>query len=138
MSYFFNKSVTINNPLRIFFLCGSNFNKNPIKVNLNGNEYEIEDKRKVLQNYLEKEFREKNFRSIILEDNFLFSNKSRRHLNYNHINLKSLKSIELLTGLYSDYVFIVHESYSTAAEIGMFSSTDLINNKLIILTPNVF
>lgn len=138
MSYFFNKSVIINNPLRIFFLCGSNFYKNPIKVNINGNEYDIEDKRKVLQNYLEKEFKEKNFRSIILEENFLFSDNSRRHLNYNHINLKSLKSIELLTGLYSDYVFIVHESYSTAAEIGMFSSTDLINNKLMILTPNVF
>lgn len=138
MKVFFNRSVTINNPLRIFFLCGSHYNNNTIKVKLNGNEYEIEDKRKVLQKFLEETYKDKNFRSIILEDNFMFSDKSRRHLNYNHINLKSLKSIELLTSLYSDYVFIVHESFSTAAEIGMFSTSEFINSKLMILAPNQY
>ncbi|PDY96481.1 hypothetical protein COD89_22610 [Bacillus thuringiensis] len=138
MSFFFNRSVSINNPLRIFFLCGSSYKKRAIKIELNGSEYEIEDKRKVLQKFLEEVYKDKNFRSIILEDNFMFSNRSRRHLNYNHINLKSLKSIELLTSLYSDYVFIVHESFSTAAEIGMFSTSDFINSKLMILTPNVY
>jgi hypothetical protein len=137
MKVFFNKSVKINNPLRIFFLCGSHYNKNTIKVKINGNEFEIEDKRKVLLRFIEQQYLNKNFRSIILEDNFMFSNRSRRHLNYNDINLKSLKSIELLTSLYSDYVFIVHESFSTAAEIGMFSASDYINSKLMILTPNV-
>ncbi|WP_407567946.1 hypothetical protein OKW88_18045 [Bacillus subtilis] len=138
MKFFFNKSVKVNNPLWIFFLCGSSYKKDSIKIQLNGKEYDIQDKRKVLQTFLEKIYPEKNLRSIILEDNFMFGNNSRRKLNYNDINLKSLKSIELLTCLYSDYVFIVHESFSTAAEIGMFSSSDSINSKLIILTPDVF
>lgn len=107
-------------------------------MQLNGTEYEIEDKRIVLQKFLDNSYSTKNFRSIILEDNFMFSNNSRRHLNYNDINLKSLKSIELLTSLYSDYVLIMHESFSTAAEIGMFSTADYINSKLMILTPNVY
>lgn len=138
MKFFFNKSVSIKSPLRIFFLCGSSYKKRSIKVALDFDEYEIEDKRKVLQKFIEQANGDRNFRSIILEENFMFSDKSRRHLNYNHINMKSLKSIELLTSLYSDYVLIVHESFSTAAEIGMFSTSDLINNKLIVLTPNVF
>ncbi len=138
MKVFFNRFATINNPLRIFFLCGSNYNNNTIKVDLNGRKYEIDDKRKVLQKFLEETYKDKNFRSIILEDNFMFSDKSRRHLNYNHINLKSLKSIELLTSLYSDYVVIIHESFSTAAEIGMFSTSEFINSKLMILTPNEY
>ncbi|HFJ9445927.1 hypothetical protein JOY40_02665 [Bacillus tropicus] len=138
MNFFLNRSVSINNPLRIFFLCGSSYKKKATKVELNGSQYEIEDKRKVLQKFLEEAYKDKNFRSIILEDNFMFSNKARRHLNYNHINLKSLKSIELLTSLYSDYVLIVHESFSTAAEIGMFSTSDFINSKLMILTPNEY
>lgn len=138
MILFFNKSVTINNPLRIFFLCGSSFSKKKKKVSLNGNELELEDKRTVFQNFIEKQYKQKNYRSIILEDNFLFGNKSRRHLNYNDINLKSLKSIEMLTSLFSDRVFIIHESFSTAAEIGMFSTSEVINNKIVILTPNTF
>ncbi|MEK5193151.1 hypothetical protein MHI49_06490 [Bacillus sp. FSL M7-0884] len=138
MSFFFNRSVLINNPLRIFFLCGSSYKKRATKIELNGNVYKIEDKRKVLQEFLEKAYKDKNFRSIILEDNFMFSDNARRQLNYNHINLKSLKSIELLTSLYSDYVLIVHESFSTAAEIGMFSTSDFINSKLMILAPNAY
>ncbi|WP_404460378.1 hypothetical protein [Sutcliffiella horikoshii] len=138
MNFFFNKSVKINNPLRIFFLCGSSYQRRLIKVKLNGTEYEIKDKRKVLQRFLEEGYTEKNFRSIILEDNFMFGNGARRLLNYNDINLKSLKSIELLTSLFSDRVLIVHESFSTAAEIGMFSTSDYINSKLLILTPNIF
>ena len=138
MKVFFNKSVTINNPLRIFFLCGSSYKRNATKIQINGNEYEIEDKRKVLQKFLDDAQGTKNLRSIILEDSFMFGNRSRRYLNYNDINLKSLKSIELLTSLYSDYVFIIHESFSTAAEIGMFSTSDFINNKLVVLTPNTY
>ncbi|MFC5704184.1 hypothetical protein ACFPVX_23090 [Cohnella faecalis] len=138
MSFFFNESVVINNPLRIFFLCGSNFVKNPQQVILNDEKYLIKDKRIVLQKFLESTYVGKNFRSIILEDKFMFSDNSRRHLNYNDINLKSLKSIELLTSLFSDFVLIIHESYSTAAEIGMFSTVESINEKLIILTPNEY
>ncbi|MCM3667915.1 hypothetical protein M3181_02725 [Mesobacillus maritimus] len=136
MRFFYNKAITINNPLRIFFLCGSRLLKNKLKVKINNDEYEIEDKRKVIQNFLDETYPSRNFRSVILEDNFMFGNKSPRHLNYNDINLKSLKSIELLTSLFSDNVFIVHESFSTAAEIGLFSASESINNKLVILTPN--
>lgn len=136
MNHHFVKSVTVSNPLRVFFLCGSVFIKDPIDVFLDGQEYKVEDKRLVIQNFIENNYSDTNYRSIILEDKFLFSNSSPRHLNYNDINLKSLKSIELLTSLYSDSIFVIHESFSTAAEIGMFATAENVGDKLLVLTPN--
>lgn len=137
MNRYFNNSVVVNNPLRIFFLCGSTYKKNNFKIVSNGIEREISDKRKVLKSFIEQKGR--NFKTVILEENFMFSDdrssSPRKKLNYKNINLNSLKSIELLTSLFSDYILIVHESFSTAAEIGMFSTSQLINNKLIVLTP---
>lgn len=125
LSYFKLKE-TINNPLRIFFLCGSHFNiKDKSKV----------DKRIVLKEYIES--LNPNNKCLILEENFLFR-KTEKKLNYNDIGMKSLKSIEILTSLLSDKVIIFHESLSTAAEIGLFSSDKTISDKMIILAADVY
>lgn len=137
MNFFYKKNATVKNPLRILFLCGSHFIKEKVKVEINGNTQEILDKRLVFKNHIDAIVGNKNIKSIILEENFMFSN-SDNYLNYNDINLKSLKSIELLTCMYSEKVFVIHESFSTAAEIGMFSSSPIINGKLVILSPDIF
>ncbi|MFJ6413910.1 hypothetical protein ACIQLG_14070 [Terribacillus saccharophilus] len=123
---YFNLKHTINNPLRIFFLCGSFFNTK------GGNKL---DKRIVLKKHIES--LNPNYKCLILEENFLFR-QSKSKLNYNDINMKSLKDIELLTSLMSDKVMIFHESVSTAAEIGLFSSDKIINDKMIILAPDSY
>lgn len=123
---YFKLRQTINNPLRIFFLCGSFFNlrdKNKI------------DKRIVLKEYIES--LNPKYKCLILEENFLFR-KDESKLNYNDINMRSLKDIEVLTSLMSDEVIIFHESLSTAAEIGLFSSDKIINDKMTILAPDIY
>ncbi|MGG0667000.1 hypothetical protein ABE073_00475 [Lederbergia citrisecunda] len=123
-SYFKLKGI-INNPLRIFFLCGSYFNHKDTSG----------DKRIILKNFIESV--NPNNKCLILEENFLFSD-SENKLNYTEINLKSLKSIEMLTSLMSERVIILHESLSTAAEIGLFSSEKVLNEKVLILVPDIF
>jgi len=123
---YFNLNGIINNPVRIFFLCGSYYN--PYNS-------ELKDKRIVLKEYIES--LNVNYKCLILEDKFVFRNINKK-LNYNDINIKSLKSIEVLTSLLSDKVLIFHESISTAAEIGLFSSDPTINNKMLILVPDFY
>ncbi|MBN1061400.1 hypothetical protein DVV95_06140 [Clostridium botulinum] len=106
------------------FLCGVKYNK--------GNS----DKRNVLKKYLE-DLDEKN-KVIILEENFKFGKSTRRYLSYDDIFMKNLKDIETLTAIFSDKVFIIHESISTAAEFGMFATNKLLNGKLCLLTPNEY
>ncbi|MFC0238803.1 hypothetical protein [Fictibacillus phosphorivorans] len=123
---YFKLNKTLDNPLRIFFLCGSYFNPG---------EQDKVDKRIILKKYIESI--NSNFKCLILEENFMFSSRNNK-LNYNDIQLKSLKSIELITSLMSDKVIILHESISTAAEIGLFSSEKIINDKLTVLAPDIF
>ncbi|MFS3927309.1 hypothetical protein ACL9SP_01455 [Priestia flexa] len=125
LSYFKLKE-TINNPLRIFFLCGSHFNTG---------DQDRTDKRIVLKEYIES--LNPNYKCLILEENFLFRRDTRK-LNYNDINMRSLKIIELLTSLMSDKVIIFHECISTAAEIGLFSSDKIISDKMVILAPDIY
>lgn len=123
---YFKLKKTINNPLRIFFLCGSYFNIN---------DQNRLDKRIVLKEYIES--LNPNYKCLILEENFLFR-RSTSKLNYNDIDMKSLKTIEVLTSLMSDKVIIFHECISTAAEIGLFSSDKIISDKMIILAPDIY
>lgn len=123
---YFKLKQTINNPIRIFFLCGSFFNhRDKTKI----------DKRIVLKEYIES--LNPNYKCLILEENFLFR-RDKSKLNYNDIDMKSLKDIEILTSLMSDEVIIFHESLSTAAEIGLFSSDTMINDKMTILAPDIY
>ena len=123
---YFKLKENLDNPLRVFFLCGSFFNSG---------EQEKLDKRIILKKYIES--LRSNYKCLILEENFMFSNLDNK-LNYNDIDMKSLKSIEVLTSLMSDKVIVLHESISTATEIGLFSSEKLISKKLIILAPDIF
>ncbi|MCC9622284.1 hypothetical protein LPB41_11320 [Thalassospira sp. MA62] len=134
MDIYFNKNIVIKNPLRILFLCGSHFNEKEVIVKLNGSNFKVKDKRKILKEFIADVSATQHIKTIILEENFMFNEKGKR-LRYNDIDLKSLKSIELLTSFLSDYVLILHESYSTAAEIGIFSSSSILNNKLIVFSP---
>ncbi|HDR4727486.1 hypothetical protein J0835_01530 [Bacillus cereus group sp. Sample62] len=125
LSYFKLKE-TIDNPLRIFFLCGSFFDDfNQEKL----------DKRIVLKKYIES--MNSSYKCLILEEHFMFRNFKDK-LNYNDINMRSLKSIEVLTSFMSDRVIVFHESISTAAEIGLFSSDKTVSEKLIILAPDTY
>lgn len=119
----FNFNSSIENPLRIFFLCGSHFDLQNLE----------KDKRKNLQTFLEQ--KNPNYKCVILEDNFLFKDKVNL-LNYNDIGLKHLKIIENLTSAFSDKIIIFHESISTAAEIGLFSGDKDHNEKMLILVPD--
>lgn len=125
LSYFKLKE-NLDNPLRVFFLCGSFFNER---------EKEKLDKRIIIRKYIESI--NPNYKCLILEENFMFSSSGNK-LNYYDIDMKSLKSIEVLTSLMSDKVIVLHESISTATEIGLFSSEKLISEKMIVLTPEIF
>lgn len=120
IKYTYN-DVTIKNKVRIIFLCGVKFKKN--------------DKRTILKEYLEKNPFNK---VIILEEVFDFkkSKQDKYKLIYKSINLESLFDIENLTAFLSDAIFIIHESLSTAAEIGVFASNKDLCNKICLITPN--
>ena len=119
----FSANGTVSTPLRVFFLCGSYFDKNS------------KDKRIVLRDFIET--LSQSFKSLILEDHFSFR-KDEKLLNYNEIKMKSLRDIELLTGLFADNIFILHECISTAAELGLFSGNPYISDKIILLTPDFY
>lgn len=124
--FLFKETVSIDTPLRVFFLCGSFFNKN---------NKETIDKRIVLKNYIESI--DPSFKCLILEENFAFR-KDAKLLNYNEIDMKSLRDIEILTGLMSDKIIILHESISTAAELGLFSGNPFTANKVLLLSPDFY
>ncbi|PGE10201.1 hypothetical protein COM54_15525 [Bacillus toyonensis] len=124
--YRFKQKMTVTDPLRVFFLCGTKFiQKDP------------NDKRKVLKKHIESKYKE-NYKAIILEENFIFGKTNKNYLSYDKIFMKNLKDIELLTGLYSDKIFIIHESISTAAELGMFASDEKLLKKTCLITPDSF
>ncbi|MDW4511855.1 hypothetical protein R7236_26125 [Priestia megaterium] len=123
--YKFNKNTKIKNPLRVFFLCGTKFFKD-----------EEEDKRNVLKKYIETKYAP-NGKVIILEEHFMFGEAGNGYLSYDKIFMRNLKDIELLTGLYSDKIFIIHESISTAAELGMFASNMSLLKKTCLMIPDI-
>jgi hypothetical protein len=124
-NYKFKEKMQITDPLRVFFLCGTVFGK-----------YDQNDKRNVLKSYIESlNF---NYKVIILEEHFGFGKTRSGYLSYDDIFMKNLKDIELLTGLFSDKIIILHESISTAAELGMFSSNKELLKKTCLLTPDSF
>ncbi|USK34718.1 hypothetical protein LIT25_05010 [Bacillus sp. F19] len=126
----FNQKIEITDPLRVFFLCGTKFTKDG-----------LEDKRNVLKNHIETNYNS-NHKVIILEEHFIFGNKKSKkfkdHLSYDQIFMKNLKDVEILTGLYSDKIFIIHESISTAAELGMFATDINLLKRTCLITPDTF
>jgi len=122
-NYIFSNSK-IEKGFYSIFLCGVKYRKN------------IDDKRFNLKQKLNS-LDVKNI-SIILEENFTFASKDNRFLSYDDIFMRNLKDIENLTAVFSDKVIIIHESISTAAELGMFAMNEWIAQKLCILIPDEY
>ena len=118
--YLFSENE-MNRKDRVFFLCGVKFQSHS------------SDKRVVLKNYIES--LNKIYKVIILEENFVFKKNEKGYLAYDDIFMKDLNQVETLTALFSDFVFIIHESISTSAELGMFATNELIAPKVILLIP---
>lgn len=107
--------------LNVVFLCGSNYNhKDPY------------DKRKILKEFVNN----MGYSGLILEENFIMKNSSKKFLAYDDIFLKDLASVEQLTSLFASHIIIIHETISTAAEIGMFAINPQIIDKICLLVPD--
>ncbi|EGT3613442.1 hypothetical protein E5N06_08815 [Clostridium perfringens] len=121
MKYYFNQIKEFRNPITLFFLCGVKYNNRQPEL----------DKRVVLKKYL----MEKNCHSIILEENFV-PRRNGGKLSYSDIYLNNLNDVETLACMIVDGVFIIHESHSTAAEIALFASNEVIRDRIFILVPD--
>lgn len=119
----FCSNVPYCEPFHIIFLCGSKYRARNTR-----------DKRIVLKQHLEKKY--PNTYAIILEHNFWFRKTNTRYLSYDDIFLKNLAQIEQLASLYADRIIIIHETLSTAAELGLFAANPLLAPKVCILTPD--
>lgn len=58
------------------------------------------------------------------------------YLAYDNIFVKNLSEVESLAALYADKIIIIHETLSTAAEIGMFAGNKSLTSKICILFPD--
>lgn len=120
--------IQIENPINIIFLCGARFDENK--------EQELIDKRIVLKEYLEEN---KKNKALILEENFIFSKRlTEDKLSYKDISINNLFKIEAITAICCDGVIIIHETESTAAELGVFASNSSMKNKICILQPHEY
>ena len=118
----FKNYYSYTNPLSIVFLCGSKYSSSS------------NDKRNVLKQYIENNF--PNMRAVILEEHFIFARTNMKYLSYDDIYLKDLAQVEQLASLYSDRIIIIHETISTAAEIGMFASNPSLAGKVCMLVSD--
>ncbi|WP_316630399.1 hypothetical protein [uncultured Ruminococcus sp.] len=118
----FKESFVFTDFPRIVFLCGNKYSN---KAN---------DKRNVLKNYIIKKHPE--YKVIILEENFFFRKTNQSYLSYDDVMLNNLKQIEQLASAMSDKVIIIHETISTAAELGMFMSGQMPASKICLLVPD--
>ena len=125
MEYIFTNKPEFVEPIRVLFLCGANINNNN------------KDKRHVLKDYLERDLSNK---VIILEEYFEFGNKRRKEgfQSYYEIDLFNLFSIENLAALTATNVIIIHESISTAGELGVFGSNPSLRDRIITLIPEKY
>lgn len=127
MNYYFNAEATYELKLNSIFLCGCKYNS-----------VDFDDKRKALKCFIENQYKDRSTRVIILEEccNFLL-NKSRRDgvLYYNDVELLNLFEIELLASLYANKIYILHETISTAAELGLFAGCQILRPKICLIVP---
>lgn len=119
----FKEKIKYYDPLNVIFLCGSKFTPKSDK-----------DKRVVLKNFLKSS--EIQCQTVLLEENFSFAKNRKGYLAYDDIFITNLAEVEKLAALYADKVIIIHETISTAAEIGMFASNPLLTQKVCVLFPD--
>ena len=77
-----------------------------------------------------------NCQTVLLEENFVFAKNKKGYLAYDNIFVKNLSEVESLAALYADKIIIIHETLSTAAEIGMFAGNKSLTSKICILFPD--
>lgn len=121
----FQELYEYHDPINVIFLCGSSYDF--------GDET---DKRNVLKAYIEKNM--PACQPVILEENFWFKKTNRQYFSYDNIFLKNLAQIEQLAALFALKIIIVHESISTAAEIGAFAIDPVLAKKICLLIPDSF
>ena len=120
MDYFFKKDFTFKEKINFVFLCGSHFNK-----------YDKTDKRSILKDKLK--LSKQGYYPIILEENFCLKESTNKYLGYDDIFLNDLSDIEKLVSIFASKIFIIHDSYSTSAELGVFASNKNTRNKIAVL-----
>lgn len=123
MIFFKNNQEEFKPSFYIAFLCGVKYESDS-----------IEDKRNVLYDYLKQN---RKIKPVILEKSFsIDSFNHTKTLDYKDIGLNNLRDIEVLTSLYSHFIFVIHESMATASEIGMFSYDNHTAKKICIIYPD--
>ena len=126
MEYMFINRPEFIEPIRVLFLCGAKFNNSE------------SDKRVIPKKYLETDPKNK---VLILEKYFDFAMRkvSRTELlSYYDAELFNLHSIESFAALMATNVIIIHESLSTAGELGVFGSNKALRDRIITLAPDQF
>ena len=121
----FAENYSYDDPLNIVFLCGSHYSKKS-----------KHDKRNILKEHIDGST--SNLHAIILEENFQFASTSKQYLSYDDIYLSGLAQIEQLASLYASKIIIIHETISTAAELGMFAIDPILAQKICLLVPDRF
>lgn len=119
----FKEKFNHDNPLNIVFLCGNQYRPEDQR-----------DKRHILKEFLLNS--NLNCQIVILEEHFSFAKNNTSYLAYDDIFVKNLSEVENLAAMYADKIIIIHETISTAAEIGMFASNPLLTTKICILFPD--
>ncbi len=126
MEYMFVNKPEFAEPIRVLFLCGSKFSD------------QESDKRIVLKKYLEEDPLN---RVILLEKYFDFilkRNNEKGLLSYYDAELFNLYNIESFAALVATNIIVVHETLSTAGEIGVFASNEKLRDRIITLVPEKF
>lgn len=122
INYVFKSQTKFISPIMIVFLCGSKYRKKK------------DDKRNILKDYIDKK---KNQKCIILEKSFDFD-ENKGMYNYKTIGLQNLRDVEILMSLTADKTIIIHESISTAGEIGLLCGNNIIAPKTLVCSPNMY
>lgn len=126
--YHIKKINDFDNNCNIAFLCGCQYIKESES-----------DKRNVLKKFLESD--ENNLSCLIIENFFDFikdlrKENSKLKLSKSFFSFDNSALIELLSAAIVDYIFIIHETFSTAAELGLFASNKITANKICLITPS--
>jgi hypothetical protein len=112
-----------DDPLNIVFLCGNKYTKTDPR-----------EKRILLKAFLKENIA--HCRAIILEENFIFGRTNMQYLAYDDAFLDGLAQVEQLASLFASKIIIIHETISTAAELGMFAINPALSKKICVLVPD--
>lgn len=111
-------------PIKFSFLCGCEF-LHKDKDN---------DKRYVLSKFLKTD----THIPLIIEQYFTLKESETHKLSYIPIGFYGLASAEIATAFLVDYIFIIHETFSTAAELGLFASNINLVKKICLISPHYY